>query len=174
MNYFIIGLLILFFVVRRQLQARPIKSDLFLLPVLLLFYGAYAASQASVGIGESISLALGLAMGLAIGWAQGFFTSVYRINGIWMEQGTPLSLAIWLLSVPVRFLIKLAFVDVFHISVHLTGSSGVMVPLLVSFAGILFGKAMYLINRYKEQTKEASGMTRRERKYAQRAELSAK
>lgn len=150
MTYVLIALVILLLLIRHQLKPRPLKRNLFTIPVLLLIYSIYLAWNAHVGGGEAISLAIGFGLGGLIGLIQGKMVSVYQKNDFWWVAGSWLTLGIWLLSIPVRYLVKYGFVEVFHVPTVLTGSNA-YVPFLFSLAGILIGKVTTLSFRYPDQ-----------------------
>ncbi|NIK79159.1 hypothetical protein FHS15_004317 [Paenibacillus castaneae] len=170
MNTIFIAILILILLVNRQLKPRPIKGNVFFLPLLLILFASYQAYQAGVEGGEGISLLLGAGMGLGVGWLQGRFTAVYQKNGIWMTVGSIWSIAIWLLSVPIRLIIKYGFVELMHINVHLTGEYA-FAPILLSLGAIVLGRALYLISRYPLPLREAAGTTRYERRRARKSRM---
>ncbi|MNM83251.1 hypothetical protein D3C81_953060 [compost metagenome] len=147
MSYIWIALLILIVMAKRQLTPRPISAGLVTFPLLMVCYGGYIITQLSLGSGEIVSLILSLAMGAAVGLYEGRFVRVFEQGGIWMRQGSIVTLGIWLLSIPVRFIIKYGFIQLFHIPVQLTGSYA-YVPYLFSLAGIMLGRAVYLILKY--------------------------
>jgi hypothetical protein len=168
MTNIFLALLILVLLIKRQIQPRPIKSSLYIFPIILLLYGSYLASDAGVKTLEGISLGLSVFLGLLVGLVQGRFTRVFQQNGIWMVAGSFLSLSVWLLSIPIRFLIKMSFILVLHIPVHLTGEYS-FVPYLFSLAGIIGGRAIYLAIKYPKEFKAGTSTSRYERKQAKRS-----
>jgi hypothetical protein len=156
-------MMIVILVVRSQLKAMPLKRSLFTLPLLLLFYAIYTAAQAHVQSGEAISLALGTVLGGGVGLLQGRLARVYVDNSTWMIAGSWAGLAVWLLSIPLRFVVRYGFVELGGIDVVLTGSQA-YVPYLFSIAGILLGKVLMLTLLYPGPMQAAaSGEFRRRR-----------
>ncbi|MFD0694528.1 hypothetical protein ACFQZT_10535 [Paenibacillus sp. GCM10027628] len=154
---------ILILVIRNQLKAKPLKRSLFTLPLLLLFYAIYVAAQANVQTGEAISLALGALLGGGVGLIQGRLARVYVDNSTWWVEGSWASLAVWLISIPLRFVVRYGFVELGGIPVVLTGDQA-YVPFLFSIAGILLGKVLMLTFRYPGPMQAAaSGEFRRRR-----------
>ncbi|WP_433945246.1 hypothetical protein [Paenibacillus sp. SN-8-1] len=147
MNYIWMALLILIVMAKRQLTPRPISAGLVTFPLILICFGGYITTQLSLGGGEITSLVLSLVMGAAVGLYEGRFVRVFEQGGIWMRQGSIVTLGIWLLSIPVRFIVKYGFIQLCHIPVQLTGSYA-YVPYLFSLAGIMLGRAGYLIVKY--------------------------
>jgi len=168
MTNIFLALLILVLLIKRQLEPRPIKSSLYTFPIILLLYGSYLASAAGIKPLEGIALGLGVLLGIIVGLIQGRFTKVFQQNGIWMVAGSFWSLAVWLLSIPIRFLIKMSFIQILHIPVHLTGEY-TFVPYLFSLAGIIAGRAIYLALKYPKEFKEGTSTSRYERKQAKRS-----
>lgn len=162
MSYVWIGLLVHVVMLKRQIEPRPMRKSLSALPVLLLAFAIYLAAQASVQTGEGLSLLLTALMGAGVGILQGKFTRVYQANGTWMMAGSIVSLALWLLSVPIRYGVRIGFVQVFGFHVALTGQYA-YVPFLFSLAGILLGRALYLIFRYPNEVMGGEAMRRGER-----------
>jgi hypothetical protein len=167
-THLFIGFLLLIMLMLRQFRPRPIKRSLFTLPLLLLAYGIYVSSQAGVEVGEGAALLLVTLMGLAVGLVQGRFTRVFEMDGVWMASGSVASVAIWLLSIPIRYVVKLGFIMLFDIPVHLTGA-GAFVPFLFSLAGIVLGRAVYLAAKHPEEMTKAAAATRFERRRARQA-----
>jgi hypothetical protein len=163
-----LALLILVFFIKRQIVPRPIKSSLYTLPIILLLYGSYLASKVGIEIMEGVSLGLAFLLGIIVGLIQGRFTQVFQQNGIWMVAGSLWSLGVWLLSIPIRFLIKMSFIQVLHTPVHLTGEYS-FVPYLFSLAGIIAGRAIYLAIKYPKEFKAGTSTSRYERKQAKRS-----
>jgi hypothetical protein len=157
--------LLLVWLVKNQLAAKPLRSSLFTFPLLLLAVAAYSAYTAGVRTGEGISLGIAVVLGIGAGLVQGKFTAVYEENGVWMRAGSFAALLVWLLSVPIRFCVRYGFVELFHIEQHLTGSSA-FVPYLFSLGGILLGKVIMLALRYPEPMMAAA---RGERRLSRRA-----
>jgi hypothetical protein len=170
-SLFIFGL---FFVllVNRQLKPRPIKRNVLVLPLLLIFYAIYNALEAGIEIGESASLLLGAALGVVVGWIQGRFSTVYKQNGIWMTVGSIWTVAIWLLSVPIRLLVKYGFVELLDIKVLLIDEYA-FVPLLLSLGAIVFGRGLYLFFHYPSEFNEAVGSMGHTRHRAQKSQMES-
>jgi len=168
MSHIFLALLILVLLIKRQIEPKPIKSSLYILPIILLLYGSYLASDAGIKTLEGISLGLGVFLGIIVGLIQGRFTHVFQQNGIWMVAGSFLSLSVWFLSIPIRYLIKMGFIQVLHIHVHLTGEYS-FVPYLFSLAGIIAGRSIYLAIKYPNEFKAGTSTSRYERKQAKRS-----
>jgi hypothetical protein len=161
-NLFII-LLIAVVLIRSQLRPKPLTRSLFTIPVLLLIYAVYAGAQAHVQTGEAVSLLLAAGMGGIVGMVQGRLARVYEQHQTWWVAGSWLTLGVWLLSMPIRFLIKYGFIEWFRIHIELTGSSA-FVPYLFSIGGILLGKVLMLTLRYPDlMLAAANGEMRRRR-----------
>ncbi|MFC5450810.1 hypothetical protein [Paenibacillus aestuarii] len=155
MSNIFLCLIILLLIVRSQLRVKPLRRSLFTLPLLLLFYAIYLAAQAHVQPGEGISLALSALLGSGVGLFQGRLTRVYVDNSVWMMAGSWAGLAVWLLSIPLRFIVRYGFVELSGIDVVLTGAQA-YVPFLFSIAGILLGKVLMLSLLYPEQMRAAA------------------
>jgi hypothetical protein len=151
----IVIILIAIVLIRSQLRPKPLRSRLFTFPALLLAYGVYIACQAQVQTGEALSLLLVTALGGAVGLLQGRLVRVYEEGRIWWVAGSWLTLAVWLLSIPIRFAVKYGFVELFHIHPQLTGRDA-FVPFLFSIGGILLGKVCMIAIRYPGQMKAAA------------------
>lgn len=147
MKMVFIAILLVVVMVRRQLQARPVKTNMFSFPLLVLAFGVYEAAQAGVQTGEGISLLLGALMGAAVGWWQGAFTRVYEERGVLYTVGSVGSILIWFASIPIRLVIKYGFVLLLDIPIHLTGDY-MYVPYLISLAGIWIGRSCYLMAKH--------------------------
>lgn len=167
MNTIFLAILILILLVNRQLKPRPIKGSMLLLPLLLMLYVSYLAYQAGIEGGEAISLLLTTVMGIGVGWLQGRYTSVYQHNGIWMTVGSIKSILVWLLSIPIRLIVKYGFVEMLSIKIHLVDEFTYL-PLLLSLSAIVLGRSLYLTFRYPVEFREAVELTRYERRQARK------
>lgn len=167
------AILILILLVNRQLKPRPINRNMLLLPILLLLYVSYLASQAGVEIEEATSLLLTALMGMGVGWIQGRFTNVYRSHGVWMTVGSISSVLVWLLSIPIRLIVKYGIVNILEIEVKLVEDLA-YVPLLFSLGAMILGRALYLVSKYPSQFSEAANTTRYERRQARRISRGSK
>ncbi|GIP23479.1 hypothetical protein [Paenibacillus sp. J22TS3] len=167
MDYVWIALLVLIIMGKRQLAPRPVSARIVTVPLILALYGGYLAAKLSVGVGETASLLIGLGLGAAVGLYQGRFVRVFEQGGVWMTQGSVVTLGIWLLSIPLRLVIKYGFTELFHIPVKLTGSY-MFVPYLFSLSGIMLGRAAYLIIKYPDEFQQAAGISRQEKNYINR------
>ncbi|RUT31690.1 hypothetical protein EJP77_09880 [Paenibacillus zeisoli] len=159
MNYIWIVLLAVIVITKRQLTPRPISAGLVTFPLLLVCYGGYMVTQLSLGGGEIASLLLSLAMGAAVGMYEGRFIRVFEQDGVYMRRGSLVTLGIWLLSIPVRFIVSFGFTQLLHIHVQLTGSNA-YIPFLFSLAGILLGRAVYLIVKYPGEFQRTAAANR--------------
>lgn len=169
MNQLLIALFLIVWMAARQLTARPVKRNLFTVPVVALGFGLYVSYGQGVQTGEMISLLISAALGCMAGFLQGRYIRVIEQNGVWMTVGSAASIAIWLLSVPIRLAVRYGFDQTFGIHAVLTGSYA-YVPFLFSIAGIMLGRALYLSFKYPEEMRAGASMSRRERR--QRARQS--
>jgi hypothetical protein len=142
-------IIILFFIllIRTQLRPKPLDSRIFIFPALLMLVGIYAAFDANVQAGEALSLFLGAILGAAVGLIQGKLVRVYEDHQTWLIEGSWLTVGVWLLSIPIRLLIKYEFVEMFHIHVELVGNRAYL-PYLLSVSGILLGRLAMVTIRY--------------------------
>jgi hypothetical protein len=166
MSHLWIGLLLLIVLAGRQLRPRPVKRSLYTFPLLLMGYAIYLSSSAGVQTGEGITLFVSAALGGVVGLVQGRHTRVFDLNGVWMISGSFISVAIWLFSIPIRYIVHLGLIRVFDITVALTGTYA-FVPFLFSVAGILLGRTIYLTLKYPDEFMQGASMTRRERRLSQ-------
>ncbi|CAM3064610.1 hypothetical protein [Sporolactobacillus spathodeae] len=155
MNEILIALVLLLLLIRHQLKSRLLKRSLFTLPLLLLIYSIYLSVNAGVSLPESFSLVISTVLGGLIGLIQGKYASVYETDGFWWVRGSWLTLTVWLLSIPVRYLVKYGYLEAFHVHTVLIGSQA-YIPILFSLAGILFGKVIMLTWRFPEQMRAAA------------------
>lgn len=167
MKTIFLALLIVILLVNRQLKPRPINTKMLLLPILLMLYVSYLAYQAGVEVEEATSLLITVLMGIGVGWLQGRFTRVYQSNGVWMTVGSMTSILVWLLSIPIRLIVKYGFVELLDIEVKLVGNLA-YVPILFSLGAIILGRALYLVYHNPIEFREAANTTRYERRQARR------
>ncbi|MBS4175060.1 hypothetical protein [Bacillus sp. FJAT-49736] len=149
MSNFYIAILILLVIVRSQLRIKPLRRSMFTFPILLLLYALYSCSKAGVDIGEGIGMVIVFSLGAIVGLFQGKFVNVYCEKNEWVVAGSWVTLAIWLVSVPIRYLIKFSYIELLDIPVHLNGNYA-YVPFLISIAGILIGKVIMLTIRFPQ------------------------
>ncbi|MEC0370311.1 hypothetical protein [Paenibacillus chibensis] len=168
MNQMWIGVLVILILAARQLNAKPMKRSLFVLPIIMFGYGLYFCASSGVQTGEAVSLAIMTVMSLAVGFVQGHLTRVYQHNEVWMIAGSWLSVAVWLFSLPIRFIVKYGFIHLFNIPVVLTGDR-MFVPFLFAVARIVLGRAIYFAVKYPDEFMEAASMSRYERRSRRRA-----
>jgi hypothetical protein len=148
----------------RQLTAQPINRKLYTIPVLALVYGLYVAYGHGAQNADMLSLLISAALGGVVGFLQGRFIRVFDRNGVWMMLGSVASVAIWLLSVPIRFAVHYGFDSLSGIEPVLTGSLA-FVPFLFSIAGIMLGRVLYLTLKYPNEMMTGVSMSRRERRW---------
>jgi hypothetical protein len=155
MTYILLALAILLVLISNHLKPKPLKRSLFTMPVILLIYAVYLASDAHVQSGEAISLAISLILGGVVGMIQGKIVKVYQEHGVWWVAGSFVTLLIWLISIPIRLIVKYGYIQLLHVPTVLTGKLA-YVPFLFSLAGILIGKVFILSLRYPKQMKAAA------------------
>lgn len=163
MNELIFALVLLLYMATRQLTARPVKRNLYTLPILGLGYGAFVAYGQGAQGAENIALLILIVLGIAAGWMQGRYIRVFERNGVWMIAGSTASVAIWLLSLPLRAAVHFGFEALCGIQPVLTGSYA-FVPFLLSIAGMMLGRALRLTALYPEEMMAGTTMSRRERR----------
>jgi hypothetical protein len=88
-----------------------------------------------------------LVLGGIVGMVQGKIVKVYQEHGVWWVAGSIVTLLIWLISIPIRLIVKYGYIQLLHVPTVLTGDL-VCVPFLFSLAGILIGKVFILSLRY--------------------------
>ncbi|MBM7645735.1 uncharacterized membrane protein YjjP (DUF1212 family) [Scopulibacillus daqui] len=150
----IIGGLILFFIIRRQLKEREMTAKLYVMPVILLLYSFYGVSKLlTVGAGDWMILIMSFFIAFAAGMIQGRFASFIYRDGRWYVSGSPASVATWMLSIPIKYGLTFIVLYVFHLNLHLQGLSS-YVTYLFSISGILLGRYTMLMLRHPVMAKD--------------------
>ncbi|MFD1678272.1 hypothetical protein [Alicyclobacillus fodiniaquatilis] len=151
----ILGIVILLFVVKRQLSPRTLSGGLLFLPLILGAYALYeAAGDSMVQIAGWISLLLTLAMSFIVGLIRGRMTRIYQENGRWMIAGSWQSLLLWLVSIPIRYGLRFLLVPLLGEGAAFHGQTAPL-PYLFSIAGLLLGRALILALRHPEAVRQA-------------------
>ncbi|MGC4192841.1 MAG: sensor histidine kinase [Thermomicrobiales bacterium] len=99
----LLALLVVFWLVTRQLRIRPIRERMSILPLVLLvlaFQPPGPAEATSAGIGLLVA---SVALSIGMGFWRAMSTRVWRdeLGRTW-SQGTPLTAALWVVTVAIR------------------------------------------------------------------------
>ncbi|NQX66136.1 DUF1453 family protein [Paenibacillus alba] len=154
MMQILIVLAVIFLMVRRQLGTRTVSRRMVILPLILLVYGFYMASSISgMDAGGWLLLILGAVIGFPIGIWQGILTKVFREGGVWMTKGSPIGLAVWLLSIPVRYGLRFGLAYVIPTHASFTGGNA-SIPFLFAIAGIVLGRLVGICMKHPQVTQQ--------------------
>ncbi|MFC8732946.1 hypothetical protein ACFT5B_10840 [Luteimicrobium sp. NPDC057192] len=138
----VLGLLVLAWVLSRQVQKRPVTPSSFRVPVILAAVGPYetasfvrdAAPSSGVPVGVVALLVLGVVVGGALAAVRGYQMRVWRdTDGTVVRQGTALTVLLWLVAIAAHLGIDVA-ID--HVSHPLAGLGSVS---LVLYLGVVLG-----------------------------------
>ncbi|MTT31956.1 hypothetical protein GMB86_08025 [Terrilactibacillus sp. BCM23-1] len=154
--YILIGSIILVSLIINQLKERPLTAKLYRLPLLLLFTACYSVTQMPfIKFGDLCILSLSLFLSFGFGMLQGRYTPLINHEGAWYIAGSVISLCVWFISVPIRYLLKYIFISLFHLTLHLDGPSSYVIYLF-SIAGILLGRYTMLWLRHPSLVKNVA------------------
>ncbi|MCZ8514145.1 hypothetical protein O9H85_17270 [Paenibacillus filicis] len=154
LTHVLIGLAIIFMIVKRQLGTKPIKKRMFVMPLILLGYGIYTSLQIpDMDTAGWVLLSLGTLLGIPVGAAQGYFTQVFKLNGVWMMKGSPAGLVLWLCSIPIRYGLKYGLSFVIPTHALFTGDHA-FAPFLFSIAGIVAGRLLGIYWKHPQAARQ--------------------
>ncbi|TGB00140.1 hypothetical protein E4665_00230 [Sporolactobacillus shoreae] len=142
------GTLIIFTVFLNQLREKPLTGRLYRQPVALLLYAACALSfMASVTPADWCMIVVSLTLSFALGMIQGRFTPLVNHDGAWYVSGSAMAVLVWFLSIPIRYLMRILFVDWLSLASSLNDSSSFII-YFIFIAGLLLGRYSMLFFRY--------------------------
>lgn len=151
MKNVVIGLLIFIVVIRMQLRSRQLSARQFVLPLLVLLFGMYAAAGIEgIATGDWVVLFTGFIVSVAAGMVQGRFVRVFQEGGIWYIAGSLASIGMWLVSIPIRYGLKWGMSSLIA-TPELFSGDHFMIPFLFSIAGLMLGRIVMVSIRYPKQ-----------------------
>jgi hypothetical protein len=151
----IIGVILLLWMAQRQLQPRPLSGRLLVWPVIVGLYAIYEAIQSPhVDPAGWISLIVTLLVSLAVGLVRGHLTRLYQENGQWMIAGSWKSLLFWLVTIPIRWGLRLVLVPLLGPGAALHGPASAL-PYLFAITGLLAGRAIAITLRHPDAVRQA-------------------
>lgn len=101
----VLGVALVLFIIYRQLVRQPLEGRrLVVLPLVLALLGLYSLSHKPPTTGAAVTaLLVSLASAVVLGLARGASMRVWVEAGRVLRQGTLLTLALWIISLVVRF-----------------------------------------------------------------------
>lgn len=158
MNVFeiLIGLSIIVFVIARQLGTSPLEPGKLLLMPLIMLVLAIRHLPASLTFLDWMVLVTLFILGMLAGVLQGSVFQLYKEqNGYWYIKGNWRVLLYWIILLPLRLVI----IWLFHLrpdTGHLFTRS-ITSTVFLSFAGLLAGRALILIWRWRNDNLALTG-----------------
>ncbi|MCL6599241.1 MAG: hypothetical protein K6T81_10935 [Alicyclobacillus macrosporangiidus] len=151
----VIGVVLLVWVAQRQLRPRPLSSRLLVWPAILALYSLYEAAQSPhVNMAGWVALIVTLLVSLAVGLVRGYLTRLYQENGQWMIAGSWKSLLFWLVTIPIRWGLRLVLVPLLGPGAALHGPFSAL-PYLFSITGLLAGRVIGIALRHPDAIRQA-------------------
>ncbi|MCW2854747.1 MAG: hypothetical protein JWR52_362 [Marmoricola sp.] len=150
-------LLVLAFVISRQLQARPVREERpYRLMLVLAVIGAvevvqYAGST-TVPIEAWALLAVTLVIGTALGALRGALVHVWRNDGVLTRQGNATTVVLWVLGLTVHFGVDAVIAHVSHPARELGGDA-----LLLYLALVLGAQRFVTLQRADQREAQPVG-----------------
>jgi hypothetical protein len=142
----VVSVLILGWVLYRQLQARPLVADrVLVLPAVMIVIGAIELGNLKGGISSSDAgwLGIDLLASVVLGVARAQSVRVYAHDGVVWRQGSVVTAGLWLVSVLVRIVVAL-------IARHHGAGKAVDEGLLLSFGVTLAVQYVLLMWRARD------------------------
>jgi len=146
----VLGVLVLVWILSRQVQKRPVTSSSVRLPAILAAVGLYettsfvrdAAPSSGVPVGAVALLVLGVVVGGALAAVRGYQVRVWRdADGTVVRQGTAATVLLWLAAIAAHLGIDVA-ID--HVSHQLSGLGSAS---LVLYLGVVLGIQSLVVQR---------------------------
>ncbi len=138
----VLGVLVLAWILSRQVQKRPVTTSSLRVPVILAAVGLYettsfvrdAAPSSGVPVGAVALLVLGVVVGGALAAVRGCQMRVWRdADGTVVRQGSAVTVLLWLLAIAAHLGIDVAIDRVSHPLAGLGSAS------LVLYLGVVLG-----------------------------------
>lgn len=103
----VVGLVVLGWILYRQLQARPVREERpYLLMVVLGALGLVETQQfladKHLAPGAYIVLVVSLAVGMGIGFVRGWLVHIWRVDGVLTRQGNGATVVLWLVGLAIH------------------------------------------------------------------------
>ncbi|MFX3618317.1 MAG: hypothetical protein ACE3JK_12430 [Sporolactobacillus sp.] len=147
------GALLVAIILINQLREKPLTGRLYRQPLALLLFVACALSfMTALSAADWVILSGALIMSFALGLLQGRYTPLIHHDGAWYLSGSLLAVAVWLISIPIRYGLNAIAVHYLSLTPSLTGSSSFII-YFIFIAGFLLGRYTMLFFRYPQLLK---------------------
>lgn len=107
----VIAVLVVGWILLRQMQARPLKDRSARVAIVLAAVGLaqtvqYLASGGEVGAGHAVAVVLGLIIAVALAYPRALTTKVFPgADGRYLRQGTAATIGMWILAIVAHIMV---------------------------------------------------------------------
>lgn len=141
----LIAVIVLGWVLSRQLRARPLKEQrpytmMIVLGVLGLFQIVQLAGHTQITGAAYAALVAGLVSGAVFGWLRGRYVHLWRVDGVLMRQGNWLTVVLWVVGIAIHLGLDEAgaLLSPNNGALNSLGTVGIMLYLAVALASQRF------------------------------------
>ncbi|MGA7206151.1 MAG: hypothetical protein WBX27_16135 [Specibacter sp.] len=141
----LIAVVVLAWVISRQLRARPLKEQrpytlMIVLAVVGLYQIAPLASRVQITGAAYAALAAGLVSGAVFGWLRGRYVHLWRVDGVLTRQGNWFTIVLWVAGLAIHLGLDAggALFSPHDGAIDSLGTVGIMLYLAVTLAAQRF------------------------------------